>query len=279
MTKTPVFLLLAAACSSGRDPCSDGTVWDGSSCVDYVEGTPVAADVWRPAPGATWQWQITGTIDTSLEVEMYDVDLFEARDADLDALSDRVVICYFSAGSYEEYRDDVGFVAEEAIGRVLDGWPDERWLDITHPDTLELARRRLDVAVERGCDGVEPDNVTAFADNSGFPINATEQLQFNRFLADEAHARGLSVGLKNDVDQLDALQPWFDWALNESCVNYDECDTYASWIEDLAVFHTEYANREDALEGLADSVCPERPASFSTLLKTWDLGPEFVHCD
>ena len=40
-----------------------------------------AVDVWRPAPGTTWQWQITGVVDPTRPVDMYDVDLFEAGKA------------------------------------------------------------------------------------------------------------------------------------------------------------------------------------------------------
>jgi hypothetical protein len=272
-----------AGCSS-REACGPDDVYDGSTCVPYTPGEPVNADVWRPDPGTSWQWQITGTVDTGVDVAMYDIDLFEASDAAIEALhdADRVVICYFSAGSLEDFRPDVSEVSPDAVGRRLDGWPDERWLDPTHPDTRALLTARLDRAVERGCDGVEPDNVTAYDNATGFPVSAAEQLQFNRFIADEAHRRGLSVGLKNDLEQLDALQPWFDWALNEECLAYDECEVYADWLDaGLAVFHTEYADTESELPALLESVCPARPASvatMSTLVKTWDLGPEWFAC-
>ena len=270
------------ACTS-RPACDDDEVYDhdAGACQPYQPGEPVQAEVWSPPPGTTWQWQLTGSIDTSPDVAMYDVDLFETPDEVLDELqaAGRVRICYFSAGSLEAFRDDVGFVSDDAVGRPLDGWPDERWLDVTHPDTLELARRRLDRAVDRGCDGVEPDNVDGYDNGTGFPISAAEQLQFDRILADEAHARGLSVGLKNDVEQLGELRDWFDWALNEECVAYDECDAYQPWLKaGKAVFHTEYADNRGELGALADAVCPARPAELSTLLKTWDLGSEFIVC-
>ncbi len=275
--------VLVLACGA-RSGCDDDQVYDHDTedCVPYVAGAPVDADVWSPDPGTSWQWQLTGRIDRSVEVAMYDVDVFEATDNDLDGLraDGRTVICYFSAGSLEGFRDDVGFVDEAAVGKKLDGWNDERWLDVTHPDAFELAARRLDRAVERGCDGVEPDNVDGFVNKTGFPLTAAEQLQFNRFLADEAHVRGLSVGLKNDVDQLKGLEPWFDWALNEECAAYDECDTYTPFLDaDKAVFHTEYVDEVSEAPGLLSDVCGARPARFSTLVKTWDLGPEFFACD
>ncbi|MFQ5555921.1 MAG: endo alpha-1,4 polygalactosaminidase [Acidimicrobiales bacterium] len=45
----------------------------------------------------------------------------------------RHVICYFSAGSWERWRDDADRFAARALGDTLDGWDDERWLDVTDP--------------------------------------------------------------------------------------------------------------------------------------------------
>jgi hypothetical protein len=137
---------------------------------------------------------------------------------------------------------------------------------------------RLDYAVERGCDGVEPDNVDGYQNESGFDLSAQDQLDFNEWVAGAAHDRGLSVGLKNDVGQLDALQPSFDWALNEECRAYDECSGYDAFLDEgKAVFHVEYVDDWADAQALADEVCGAEP-SLSTLIKTWDLGPEWLDC-
>lgn len=270
-------LALLAACDSTLE-CEEGQVRQDGECVSWSLGTPVEADVWQPTPGTSWQWQLTGTIDTSLDVEMYDVDLFEATDAALADLSDKVVICYFSAGSWEDWRDDIAGYPEERLGRPLRGWPGERWVDVMDPDWRAIVEDRLDLAVSRGCDGVEPDNVTAFDDPSGLPVNATEQLNFNSWLADEAHARDLSVGLKNDVHQLSELEPFFDWALNEECVKFEECGGYVAFTgEGKATFHTEYVGSWDDAQDLADEVCGVGP-DLDTLIKLLELGPEYLAC-
>jgi hypothetical protein len=207
---------------------------------------------------------------------MYDVDLFDAPEAVLDTLhaDGRVIICYFSAGSHEEWRDDAALYPEAALGNPLDGWEGERWVDIRDTTVRDILAARMDHAVTRQCDGVEPDNVDGYANDSGFPLSADDQLDFNTWLATEAHARGLSVGLKNDLDQVEALEPSFDWALNEECISWDECGMLDPFIEAGYV--------DDPGDGPAaqDEVCPPLADSgFSTLIKTWDLDAWVLTCD
>jgi hypothetical protein len=128
------------------------------------------------------------------------------------------------------------------VGKELPDWPGEHWFDIRRLDVLgPILKRRLDLCVQKGFDAVEPDNVDAYANDSGFPLKAADQLRFNRYIARAAHARGLSVGLKNDLDQAAALEPDFDWALNEQCFQYTECDRLQPFVRaGKAVFVAEY---------------------------------------
>ena len=223
---------------------------------------------WAPAPTTTWQWQLSGPLDPSVPAQLYDVDLFEtpaSTVAELHARGARVV-CYFSAGS----TTGNGPLA----GKRLEGWPDERWLDIRRLDVLgPVIERRLDLCARKGFDGVEPDNVDGYANRSGFPLRAAHQLRFNRFLAREAHERGLSIGLKNDLDQVRALEPHFDWALNEQCFEYRECDRLEPFTKaGKAVFVAEYALAPEAF-------CPAaRAAGFMAMRKPLELGAERTPC-
>ena len=64
---------------------------------------------WKPKPGTTWQWQLSGdTIDTSYDVHMYDVDLFDTPQKTIDELhkDGRIVICYVDVGTWENWRPD-----------------------------------------------------------------------------------------------------------------------------------------------------------------------------
>ena len=115
------------------------------------------------------------------------------------------------------------------MGAALDGWAGERWLDTRSGNVRTIMQARLDTARARGCDGVEPDNMDAYINRPGLPLTAATQLDYNRFLATEAHARDLAIGLKNDVGQLAQLAPHFDFAVNEQCFEYDECGGYTAF--------------------------------------------------
>src|SRR4051794_39669821 len=145
-----------------------------------------ARSVWHPRPGTTWQWQLTGKVDLSVRARMYDVDLFDTPGSVVRALHarHRKAVCYLSAGSYENWRPDAGAFPAEVLGRPLDGWPGERWLDIRRLDVLgPIMRARLDACRAKGFDGVEPDNVDGYANDSGFPLTGADQLRYDRFLA------------------------------------------------------------------------------------------------
>ena len=108
----------------------------------------------------------------------------------------------------------------------------------------------------RGCDGVPPDNVDGYVNSSGFALTGGEQIDYNLWLATQAHARGLSVDLKNDLDQIAALVSAFDRALNEECAAYEECELLMPFIEDgKAVFYVECVDAIAEGPGLADAVC------------------------
>lgn len=231
---------------------------------------------WRPSPGTSWQWQLSGDIDTSYDVEMYDIDLFDTPLAVIDQLqaSGRTVVCYFSAGSWEDWRPDANDFPSEVIGEPLEGWPGERWLDIRQVDLLApILEARLELARQKGCDGVEPDNVDGYANETGFPLGAHDQVAFNTWLAQEAHARGLSIGLKNDLDQIEALLPHFDWALNEQCFEYNECERLLPFIQSgKAVFGVEYNLEVDDFCPLANNM------NLDWLKKSLELDAYRVAC-
>jgi len=178
-------------------------------------------------PRIDWQIQYEGDIDFSLNVDIYNLDLFETSLENINSLHERdtFVICYISAGSWEDWRPDANLFPEEVLGNAYVGWPGEKWLDIREIDKLApIMEARIKLAAEKGCDGLDPDNVDGFENDTGFSISYAEQLEYNQWLAETAHANDMKIGLKNDLQQVNDLLPYFDWALNEECFFYDECE-------------------------------------------------------
>ena len=227
-------------------------IWGMAASVILVTGcfaapsrTATAPDRarWAPAVRTTWQWQLTTPVDLSVNVPVYDIDGFENSAAVVAALHrrGRHVICYINVGAYENFRPDHAAFPKALLGRT-DGWPGERWLDIRRTAVLgPIMARRFDMCRAKGFDAVEPDLVEGYANTTGFPLTAREQLAYNRLIAGLAHARGLSVGLKNDLGQIPALLPAFDFAVNEQCFQYAECGRLRPFIAaGKAVLHVEY---------------------------------------
>ncbi|GAB1644443.1 endo alpha-1,4 polygalactosaminidase [Krasilnikovia sp. MM14-A1259] len=196
-----------------------------------------------PAPDTTWQWQLSGPIDLSFPAKIYDIDGFEndaKMVAKLHSLG-RKAVCYVEVGSAAKFRPDYRDWPTKLLGKT-NGWPGERWLDIRDPSKLKpVLAKRFDMCKAKGFDGIEPDLMDGFANDTGFPLTAAHQLRFNRFIAQLAHERGLSVALKNDVEQVSQLVGDFDFAVNESCNVYHECYLLTPFIKaGKAVLHAEY---------------------------------------
>ena len=63
------------------------------------------------------------------------------------------------------------------LGKQYEGFPEERWLDIRRIDLLApILRARIDACRAKGFDGVDPDNLNGFENDTGFPLTATDQL-------------------------------------------------------------------------------------------------------
>ncbi len=241
------------------------------STVGLAPASPVA--FWKPTVNTTWQWQLSDTpIDQSFNVAMYDIDLFDSDASLVAALhaQGRKVVCYISVGSWEDWRPDRDQFPAAVIGNDYQGWPGEKWLDIRQIDLLApVMRLRLDLCQSKGFDAIEPDNIDGYTNDTGFPLTYSDQLKYNLWLADEAHARGLSIGLKNDPDQAADLEPFYDWAMAEDCFDQGWCEMLLPFIQaGKPVFAAEYTDTGITL----DQFCPLAKAlNFSAILKNRDL--------
>ncbi|THA38746.1 endo alpha-1,4 polygalactosaminidase [Streptomyces sp. A1547] len=251
-----LLLVLAACTTEGQEP-------------DDLSPAPAPGERWQPKPGVSWQWQLTEKLDTSVKAAVYDVDGFTTTKEQVAELNKagRRTICYLSTGAWEDFRPDAGAFPKEMLGEG-NGWEGERWLDIRRLTELEpLIAKRFDMCREKGFDAVEPDNMDGYRNKSGFPLSADDQLKYNRLIAKLAHDRGLAVGLKNDLDQIPQLVGDFDFAVNEQCAEYDECERLTPFIAaGKAVFHVEYESR------IGEWCERSQELRLSSLQKKYELG-------
>jgi hypothetical protein len=190
-------------------------------------------------------------------------------------------ICYVDAGTAETFRPDypdyVTFNNQSGgalFGKPVGGFRNEFWLNINNDKgqrdfILAEVAKRVGRCAADGFDAVEFDNVDAYQNKTGLPISADTQLLFNSSLANLAHGKGLTAALKNDLGQLTDLKPYFDFAINEQCFQFKECNFPPPGLPDWtasgkAVFNVEY--KSSALN------CPLAATyQISSILKTVDL--------
>lgn len=85
-------------------------------------------------------------------VEIFDIDLFENPKETIDALHrlGKKAIAYFSAGSYEPERPDSQEFHSKDLGKKMDGWPKEKWVDIRSENVRGIMSRRIELAARKG---------------------------------------------------------------------------------------------------------------------------------
>jgi hypothetical protein len=244
-------LLLVVGCSGGATSKAD-------------------AAIWKPKPGTgAWQFQLQGKIDQSIDAEVYEVDGFDVSKRTVNQLhaQGRKVICYIDVGSWEQYRPDRKKFPKSVIGNKYDGYPNERWLDIRRfRKFAKPLKQRIAMCARKGFDGLEPDNIAGYENGTGFPIKAADQLKFNRWIAKQAHRKGLSVALKNDGRQAKKLVRNFDFAVVEQCFQYNECGQYKPFVKaGKAVYSVEYELPKRKFCGKAEKL------DFNAIGKEYDL--------
>ncbi|CAM9515895.1 unnamed protein product [Scytosiphon promiscuus] len=233
------------------------------------------SDEWIPAVGESWNYNLMPPVDTTVDVDVVMIDMDDAQDT-IDALHSegKWVVCYISIGTVEEWRDDAEDFPAAAIGSPMEDWDGESWLDVTNDDLKPIMTARVETAQSMNCDGVEPDNMDVYLqDNPGVSVTVAQQIEYNEWFAAQVHAHGMKVALKNCVELLSALVDSFDFAINESCIEWNECDGYGTTFlaQGKPVFHVEYTNDLDMCD-YTNSL------GMDTIVKDYDLTAEFCSC-
>ncbi|KAH7239536.1 glycoside hydrolase superfamily [Fusarium tricinctum] len=294
----PLSVGLGVGLSRSKGGSHDDTDDDGNnddSSGDTPGNAPNHTSLWQPEVGASWQIILLKPIevhtDTKIEpdVEIFDLDLYDNDASTFTALKKlgKKVICYFSAGSYENWRDDKEYFHEADLGKPLDGWPGERWLNVSSPNVRSIMKKRIEMAAKKGCDAIDPDNVDGFQNNNGLKLTQNDTVNFVKFLSETAASFNMSTGLKNAGSVISEVISDVHFSVNEQCVEYSECDTFAPFIDrGKPVFHIEYPKGAPGKISTktVGAICSGKGKAngskgFSTVIKKMNLDTWVEYCD
>ncbi|ORX49216.1 hypothetical protein BCR36DRAFT_353571 [Piromyces finnis] len=209
---------------------------------------------WKATPGLTWDYLLGASYqvieESDKDVVTINVSLAEKYASYFHNKGQRVV-CYFSGGTTENRDDKEDY---EKAGLVLkggndDGWGNN-WLDVKNKAKLQpLIRRRLQKAYNSGCDAVEVDCLDIYHYRPEYTKEDT--FVFAKWVAETAHEENISIGLKNLSSLVPRLEPYYDFAIVESCSAYtNECNYFKQFTDNnKAVFVVHYGNLGYKLSG------------------------------
>jgi Glycoside-hydrolase family GH114 len=217
---------------------------------DAAAGAPsVAEKPYIPPANARWLAELDGAVDVTEPVDFFYLDADQQPQADLDALhaDGRHYICYLSAGTVEAFRDDAKDFPESAVGNVLAGFSNERWLDVRDATVRKLMARRVEVLAAHGCDAVPPSSLAVHVADTGFDLTLADALDYASWLAARIQAAGMSAGLSGPSDMTGELWPSFDFGLAIGCVASTRCGEYAVFGQaKKSVLHIELGDANSA---------------------------------
>lgn len=268
------FVTVLSACGGG----SPSIVTDGIT----PQAIHASASRWIPAPGDTYQIQYDGSPDPdfSVQASIYDVDMFDTPKpvvAKIHSMGRRAV-CYVDVGTWENWRPDAKEFPKSVLGKPDGGWKGERWLDIRQTKILEpIMTHRLQLCKEKGFDAVDPDNLDGYVNDTGFHLTYAEQLAYDTWVAQEAHALGLTAAEKGDNNQVNDLVKVYDYAVVEQCYMQGWCNQFAPYTQtNRLVVDVEYNITQQRFVGKA---CPDTAKYHeSAMLKKLELTAWIVTC-
>ncbi|TID22952.1 Acid phosphatase [Venturia nashicola] len=241
---------------------------------------------------------------------VFEVDLFDTPTSTIKAMkrTGRKVICYFSAGTSEDWRPDYKDFKSADKGKCLAEWAGERYLDVRSPNVWRVMRNRIRLAKKKGCDAIDPDNVDVATNDNGKNLTQTDAINFIKKIATESHKKRMAFGLKNAQDTLTQVMDMTDFAVNEQCAQEEAgvqgCASYGNFTKlGRPVYHIEYTNYTTNPQTLELNLCSSTPSlsnltsdairdqlclkgyentigkGFSTVIKNMGLDEWVLYCD
>lgn len=258
-----------------------------------ASSTPGTGALWQPAQGEKWQIILSEKVSVQKvgDAPIVEMDLVENTNnggsrATVDNLhaAGKKVICYFSAGTSEDWRPDYKNFKKEDMANNLPEWKGENWLNTNSANVRDIMVKRIKLAADMGCDAIDPDNMDPYNNGGGgFGLKQADAVDYVNFLTGQALIYNMSLGLKNAMEIIPAVLGMIQFGVNEQCAQYKECKTYAPLINaGKAVLHIEYPNEPD-VNLTQDEMCKKDPAGFdltkfSTVQKNMNLGQFVQYC-
>lgn len=233
---------------------------------------------WKPSAREPlrWQLQLQGDIVLIPGVNVYAVD-YTASQASINAAkaAGAKVMCYISAGSAENWRDDFQQFPKSVVGKAYEGWPGEWWLDTRNIQALApIMRARIAACAEKGFDVLDPDNINGYENDTGFNITRWHSIEYIEWLANLAHEYGMAFSLKNAESLIPVVGEAVDMMQSESCFFYENCDSVKAMIDlNKPVFAVEYIEKISVQEFRSDICDLAKRVGFSMIHRDTELTP------
>lgn len=225
-----------------------------------------------PTVGSTWSNIAWGYKDDT-SGHVIDTDMFNTDESKIGKYKNEghYVICYIDVGSTEKGRPDTAQL-EPYTTKSYDGFEGEKWLDITSwQEFKSVMEKRFEMAKSKGCQGIEADNTDCYNNNCVSGVSKEDlikyQIEYLEWIATTIHKKGMTVALKNTDDLIEKynLADKFDYAINEQCENYGECNHYDSFFaKNKAVFGVNYKSK--------DSVCNNEYVNDKKIMMKYKAG-------
>lgn len=108
--------------------------------------------------------QLKAATGTVLDIDLEDNDSSSkgTKGWIKDIAQNKTVVCYFSAGTYENWREDKASFRQSDYGKALPDWPGEYWLDLKSANVKTIMEKRIQRAADAGCDAIDPDNIDGY---------------------------------------------------------------------------------------------------------------------
>ncbi|MBW2737109.1 MAG: endo alpha-1,4 polygalactosaminidase [Deltaproteobacteria bacterium] len=203
---------------------------------------------WNPKPYDSWDWTITGSLNTSFDVTLYDIDGFENDKTVVDTLHAKgiKVACYLDVGTDEHWRPDHDEFPKEVLGGPINlPWNDQTWIDLRRMDLLiPIMLRRLDMCEDKGFDMTQFDDLQVWEEDNGIPgLSLQDSIDYTVILLDDSHNRNMGSAFENNISAVEALEPYSDWYIIEEAARYNEISYAQPYLDaGKAVFAMEYTD-------------------------------------